>query len=278
MRKIIPVIIGTMFTMPTFAISVAPVSGASVTDAGQYSGYTCVKVTGSGLPVTDTSLPTTDTSKCSATAAIAYQSNFSGGGVGSTVYQKRYCTACKSGYSLETKSAVSTLARDCKVTWQECDVTSTLICEGLECEGIAWWQNSSTTGNETRCNKDTNKCEYRCRSGYYDAGGMTIIGGANNCKACPTNANCTGGDTLPCCNVGYYMYNNNYNPSISGAQADYECLRCPALYGVYGTTTSSCPLVAPTPSDITRCFIPPNTDIDVTEGTFQFTMNCNYSE
>ena len=88
MRKIIPVIIGTMFTMPTFAISVAPVSGASVTDAGQYSGYTCVKVTGSGLPVTDTSLPTTDTSKCSATAAIAYQSNFSGGGVGSTVYQK----------------------------------------------------------------------------------------------------------------------------------------------------------------------------------------------
>ena len=52
-----------LFTMPTFAISVAPVSGASVTDAGQYSGYTCVKVTGSGLPVNDTSLPTTDTSQ-----------------------------------------------------------------------------------------------------------------------------------------------------------------------------------------------------------------------
>ena len=166
MRKIIPVIIGTMFTMPTFAIYVAPVSGASVTDAGQYSGYTCVKVTGSGLPVTDTSLPTTDTSNCSATAAIAYQSNFSGGGVGSTVYQKRYCTACKSGYSLETKSAVSTLARDCKVTWQECSVISTLVCDGLECEGITWWQNSSTTGNEPLCNEDTDRCEYRCRSGY----------------------------------------------------------------------------------------------------------------
>lgn len=128
-------------------------------------------------------------------------------------------------------------------------------------------------------NTSTNKCEYSdCLEGYYSAGGISIAGSAPNCKACPSYAICSGGTAMPCCNVGYYLINNNYIEGIVGGTKDYDCLRCPSLGSVAGTTRDECPVYAPEPSHITRCYIPSGKNISDTAGTYQFTQNCNYSE
>ena len=148
------------------------------------------------------------------------------------------------------------------------------------CEGKTSWTTISGKGYQTRCNTSTNRCEYSdCLSGYYDGGGKLIFGAAPNCKACPTHGECAGADNLPCCDVGYYLVNNNYVDGVITNQGkDYDCLRCPALGGVYGTTDNGCPINEPEPSHITRCYIPANRSITETAGTYQFTQNCNYSE
>ena len=109
-----------------------------------------------------------------------------------------------------------------------------------------------------------------------------VSGGAPNCKACPAHAECRIPNNPPCCDGGYYLIDHNYKEATGGVilagAKDYECLRCPSIGGVYGETPARCPTFPPTPSFITWCYIPSNINITVTEGTFQFTKNCPYTE
>ena len=161
-------------------------------------------------------------------------------------------------------------------------VTPITGCEGLACENQLIWTDVSGKNYQTRCNRSTDKCEYQCKSNYYNAGGVMVFGSPPNCKACPAHATCTDPDNPPCCGGGYYLIDNNYAEAAGGITVtrakDYECLRCPSIGGVYAETPGGCPTDPPTPSFITNCYMPSNINITVTEGTFQFTRNCNYTE
>ena len=273
-----PNIIGQFCTaiLASTVYSTAAFAAASVTDAGENTWWNCTTSYGSSIAEDASLTPSTSTTGCSATATISYMARNSQNMSQYVQRKKTYCTACYSGYELTTVTATSTEATDCKVTWTYCK----RICDGLVCEGKTSWTTISGKGYQTRCNTSTNRCEYSdCLSGYYDGGGKLIFGAAPNCKACPTHGECAGADNLPCCDVGYYLLNNNYKEGVITNQGkDYDCLRCPALGGVYGTTDNGCPINEPEPSHITRCYIPSGKNISDTAGTYQFTQNCNYSE
>ena len=257
---------------------------ASVTDAGTSSSQTCQQITNQpGLGAEDTSLsPATDTSGCNGSYAIGFITKSLGGVTVSQQMKKTYCNSCKSGYTLRTATDVSTKAPDCKVTWTYCQKDVSRVCDGLVCAGKASWTDVSGENYQTRCNTSTDKCEYQCKSNYYNAGGLMMLGSPPNCKACPAHATCTDPDYPPCCDGGYYLIDHNYVETGGGATVtrtkDYECPRCPSIGGVYGTSPWVCYTELPTPSFITKCYIPSNTNITVTEGTFQFIQNCNYTE
>ena len=292
-RLVSTVIIGVLCTSVAF--------GAGFRDGGTDSSRTCTSpgavaiawdATNWSVPVSgytgESDLSSSDAiPNCKTTTTISYYSKPLGSGVILTGAAKRNtCSACNTGYHLVSHTMPSTTQKDCIVTWEEC--VKDTPCDGLVCENRTTWYNVAGQGYQTRCNADTNKCEYQCKSGYYNAGGIMMVGSTPNCKVCPDNTmdGCPAGTTMPCCDVGYYLIDNNYAEAGGGVTVtrakDYDCLRCPSigigLPLVYGTTRLECPVNAPTPSHITRCYIPPNTSIRMTEGTFQFTQQCNYSE
>ena len=255
---------------------------ASVTDAGENANFTCTLYSNtssalSGFAPDSTLTPQTDTTGCSmSNKFLNYTSrNLSNMSQVNKLYIQ-YCTACSSGYKLTEVTDVN--ASDCKVTWTYCKA----YCDGLACEGKTTWTNVIGKNYQTRCNTSTNKCEYQCKSNYYNAGGSVMFGSPPNCKACPAHATCTDPDYPPCCNGGYYLIDHNYEEVAGGVTVmrakDYECPRCPSIGGVYGTSPWVCYTEPPTPSFITKCYIPLNTNITVTEGTFQFTQDCHYTE
>ena len=273
--------------------------GAGFRDGGTSSVYTCRAPdmgTPTGWDQTDWSVPVSGFTgqsdlasddpipNCKTTTTVSYYSDRAGFFVGA--HKRNTCSACNTGYHLVSHTMPSTSAQDCIVTWEEC--VKDTPCDGLVCEGKTTWTNVIGKNYQTRCNTSTNKCEYQCKSNYYNAGGVSMIGSPPNCKACPdhTMDGCPAGTIMPCCDVGYYLIDNNYAEAGGGVTVarakDYDCLRCPSigigLPLVYGTTRLECPVNAPTPSHITRCYIPPNTSIRMTEGTFQFTQQCNYTE
>ena len=267
--------------------------GAGFRDGGTSSVYTC-RAPNMGTPTgwdqTDWSVPVSGFTgqsdlasddpipNCKTTTTVSYYSDRAGFYVGA--HKRNTCSACNTGYHLVSHTMPSTSAQDCIVTWEEC--VKDTPCDGLACEGRTSWMNVSGQNYQTRCNTSTNKCEYRCKSNYYNAGGMMMIGSPPNCKACPAHAECRIPDNPPCCDGGYYLIDHNYAEAGGGIVVtrpkDYECLRCPSIGGVYGETPDRCPTVPPTPSFITWCYIPSNTNITVTEGTFQFTKDCPYTE
>ena len=267
--------------------------GAGFRDGGTSSVYTC-RAPNMGTPTgwdqTDWSVPVSGFTgqsdlasddpipNCKTTTTVSYYSDGAGFYVGA--HKRNTCSACNTGYHLVSHTMPSTSAQDCIVTWEEC--VKDTPCDGLACEGRTSWMNVSGQNYQTRCNTSTNKCEYRCKSNYYNAGGMMMIGSPPNCKACPAHAECRIPDNPPCCDGGYYLIDHNYAEATGGIVVtrpkDYECLRCPSIGGVYGETPDRCPTVPPTPSFITWCYIPSNTNITVTEGTFQFTKDCPYTE
>ena len=273
--------------------------GAGFRDGGTESFYTCQDPgpTMVGWDTTDWSVPVSGYTgqsdlasddpipNCKTTTTIEYYSK-PNGGVVTGAGKRNTCSACNTGYHLVSHTMPSQRQRDCIVTWEEC--VKDTPCDGLACEGRTSWMNVSGQNYQTRCNTSTNKCEYQCKSNYYSAGGVAMFGSPPNCKACPdhTMDGCPAGTIMPCCDVGYYLIDHNYAEAGGGIVVtrpkDYECLRCPSigigLPLVYGTTRLECPVNAPTPSHITRCYIPPNTSIRMTEGTFQFTQQCNYTE
>ena len=267
--------------------------GAGFRDGGTSSVYTCRAPdmgTPTGWDQTDWSVPVSGFTgqsdlasddpipNCKTTTTVSYYSDRAGFFVGA--HKRNTCSACNTGYHLVSHTMPSTSAQDCIVTWEEC--VKDTPCDGLVCEGKTSWTNVSGQNYQTRCNTGTDKCEYQCKSNYYNAGGVSMIGSPPNCKACPAHATCTDPDYPPCCDGGYYLIDHNYAEAAGGVTVmrakDYECPRCPSIGGVYGTSPWACYTELPTPSFITKCYIPSNTNITVTEGTFQFTQKCNYTE
>ena len=276
-----------LFLFAITAILIAPnARAASVTDTGESSTYRCSQNSVSASTGTaDNSLsPVTNTTGCSATAKIGYLSRNITNMNDYTSAYKEYCTGCITGSKLTTATDTSSFATDCAVTWTYCK----RICQGTACEGYTTWRND--TGNayrQIRCNTSTDKCEYKCKTNSYNPGSQ-IVGNPPNCKKCPDHAECYGTTTPPCCDVGYYLIDNNYIPPTPGMVTlarpkDYDCLRCPSVAGsdpeVIGTTTYVCYLEAPTPSYITSCYVRSGTTVNVPEGTFTVTGgDCEYEE
>lgn len=73
------------------------------------------------------------------------------------------------------------------------------------------------------------------------------------------------GSTCIVCPAGTYK---------SGITTETSCTTCPALSSVAGAAVGT---AATAHDDITDCYIPANTNISDTIGTYIFTNNCNYS-
>ena len=272
-----------------FAVLIAPNAHAaspSVTDAGQNSSYTCYEASGMVTGQNDTSLtPEIDASTCAGTETVLYNSRGPNGVTTSYIQKKESCTSCKSGYNLTVHTGISTRARDCEVTWYTCNPTMKPMCEGLPCQLMPLWTNDPDNEyRQIRCLADENKCEYKCKTNSYNAGGTLF--GPPNCKKCPDHGECYGTTTPPCCSKGYYLIDNNWvDPSGGVVQMrpkDYDCLRCPILHTTFGTTIQGttrefCPIDPPAPSYITMCYLPSGNTIRATEGTYTLSGDCFYS-
>ena len=102
----------------------------------------------------------------------------------------------------------------------------------------------------------TSVTDCECYSGYYGV----ITSDSSVCTKCPANSTSTAGSQTiaDCkCNKGYYKVGNT-------------CERCPSIGNVYGTTETS------GATSINQCYIPSNTSITDTIGTFNFVSVCNY--
>ena len=274
-----------------FAVLIAPNAHAaspSVTDAGQNSSYTCYEASGTVTGQNDTSLtPDIDASTCAGTETVLYNSRGPAGVTTSHIQKKESCTSCKSGYNLTVRTGISTRARDCEVTWYTCDKEISIkpVCEGLPCEAkTLWTDDPDNEYRQLRCLYAEEKCEYKCKTNSYNAGGI-LFGQAPNCKKCPDHGECYGTTTPPCCDVGYYLIDNNWVDPSGGVTfahpKDYDCLRCPGIFslGVFiqGTTREVCPIEPPAPSYITMCYLPSGNTIRATEGTYTLSGDCYYS-
>ena len=271
-----------------FAVLIAPNAHAaspSVTDAGQNSSYTCYEVSGTAVGQNDTSLtPDIDASTCAGTETVLYNSRGPSGITTSYIQKKKSCTSCKSGYNLTVHTGISTRARDCEVTWYTCNPTMKPMCEGLPCELMPLWTDDPDNEyRQLRCLAAEDKCEYKCKTNSYNAGG--ILFGPPNCKKCPDHGECYGTTTPPCCSKGYYLIDNNWvDPSGGVVQMrpkDYDCLRCPGIFSlgafIQGTTRELCYIEPPAPSYITTCYLPSGNTITATEGTYTLSGDCYYS-
>ena len=273
-----------------FAVLIAPNAHAaspSVTDAGQNSSYTCYEVSGTAVGQNDTSLtPDIDASTCAGTEKVLYNSRGPGGITTSNIQHKKSCTSCKSGYNLTVHTGISTRARDCEVTWYTCNPTMKPMCEGLPCELMPLWTDDPDNEyRQLRCLAAEDKCEYKCKTNSYNAGGA-LLAQAPNCKKCPDHGECYGTTTPPCCSKGYYLIDNNWVDPSGGVTfarpKDYDCLRCPILHTTFGTTIQGttrefCPIEPPAPSYITMCYLPSGGTIRATEGTYTLSGDCYYS-
>lgn len=253
-------------------INNAAFAAATVSTETNSSGYICQEQQSIVLTPEDSSI-SVDTSSCSNTAQIIYNTRTQNGASVSTSYHTTYCTACKSGYTLTERSAVSTNAPNCRVNFTACLKQLTIPCQGQSCAGHTTWETDTTkTGNQSLCNTSTQKCQYRCAPGYYRSG-LSLPNSPLTCKPCPTNGTCAAGVSKPTCNKGYYMY--DASQSSSGGVTigkTYECRRCPSSGGVYGTTSAA------GAESITECYLPSGTTGSDATGSFTYTSNCYYSE
>ena len=278
-----PNIIGQFCTafISGLLITSTSIATPGVTDAGQYSN-TCEQQTCDVIthPQQDTSgtLPASIV-ECATGTDLCYSSGYMGNLSG---HRKTSCTSCPSGYELKEVSGVSTKQRDCRVTYNICVAEPEDPLENCpsNCKYATWTTDTSQVGRQKRCNTTNGKCEYRCIPNFYDASALT---GGTYCRPCPDNVlaeSCSGYDveygTL-CCERGYYMQTEEKSTSSGGIiigtrYYDVTCPRCPSLGGVYGTTP-----INQCVNSVTACYIPANTSIRDTVGTYQFTSNCRYT-
>lgn len=145
-----------------------------------------------------------------------------------------YCTECNIGYKLSTDT--------CSMTTGKCDILGGVL-QLNELDHLCGTLIVPTciADAASECPEDT-------------------WGNSPNCKPCPTNATCPGGNNSTFyCNRGYFK-NGNY------------CTRCPAMGTTYGTTK----IIGAT--DITQCYISAGTIGSDETGTFTYTNDCYYTE
>ena len=200
---------------------------------------------------------------CSGYELICYRSETSGGPTISTNYYVKSCTSCPTGYTLSItpKSVKSKYASACTVKFKTCTkATGETVCPS-SCPNTYW--TNTTMNRQVRCvtTSKVPSCEYRCQKNYYKTSTLN----PPTCTACPSYATCNYGDIL--CNRGTWRTN-----TINGFYTRVTCTPCPSLDGVQGTTAPNTQTVY-----ITACYIPANTPITNSIGTYIFKENCNYS-
>lgn len=233
------------------------------------STYICQKQTCKGLEKADVSLEAS-IYPCESSTDICYSTRSGGGGVTSTVYRATSCTSCPSGTTAYTVTADSMSVKGCTVTYKLCKKSQTIKVCPSKCPSESWSDDASQTGRQIRCNRAEQKCEYKCKRGYYN----TATGSSTTCHTCPSNGSCLNGFSV-CCNSGYYSETEQRYVDVGGwfqQQNITTCERCPELENFYGKTSRLCA------NSITQCYIPANTAINATEGSYEFTSDCNYSE
>ena len=276
-RLLAVMLIGVLFTPVAFA--------AGIRDYGQDPSRQCREPSfgsGNGPDPTDWSNPPSgfgppstlasdDTiPNCKRMEQISYTSDPTGSGTISWGSRWRYsCAECNSGYHLVSHTMPSTSAVDCVVTWEEC--VKDTPCAGLVCEGmtsLAYEEYSETpsTHNLTRCNTDTDKCEFRCDDEHYDKESVVVVGNPKNCAACPRNASCAGGH-VTCFSQHYLVSEGNI---MSGYTK--TCPACPTVglneveaWSVLGATS------------ISQCYVRYSELIEDNIGTYRFTDDCYYT-
>lgn len=146
-----------------------------------------------------------------------------------------YCASCPSGYKLAT---------------DKCTITDSIgNCEIIG--SVVQLPNISHLCGTLIVPTCVIDYQAECKKGEY--------GTAPNCKDCPSNANCPGGNgSTFYCNKGYY-------------KNDSTCSRCPSSGGVYGTTSGT------GATAITQCYLPVGTTGSDSTGSFTYTGNCYYS-
>ena len=254
-----------------------------ITDAGNNVWHSCAKQSdGTSIPsmydLATNLVPYPSTTGCSGTIRyLAYRGSNTQNVTQYIMHYVPYCTSCQSGYTLT--EVTDDDAYDCRVTWTLCQRND---CQDTICEGFDTYQSYSSTSsnhNVVRCNKTTNKCEYACDEGYYDAE-VPLVGVANKtCRPCPTGGDCPGGGAQPdiCCDSGRYL--SSLYSSLTGYTK--SCKLCPTLGtnevpAITKRPTGSTTLLWCGATDITQCWIPANTDIEDAAGTYRFASDCQY--
>ena len=255
--------------------------GAGFRDGGTDSFYTCQAPGPIAMSwdTTDWSVPVSGYTgqsdlasndpipNCKTTTTVSYYSDRAGFYVGA--HKRNTCSACNTGYHLVSHTMPSQRQRDCIVTWEEC--VKDTPCAGLVCAGmtsLAYEEYSETpsTHNLTRCNTDTDKCEFRCDDEHYDKEGVVVVGNPKNCAACPRNASCAGGHVT--------CFSQHYLVSEGNIMSGYT-KTCPACPTVGLNEVEAWSLTGAT--SITQCYVRYSELIEDNIGTYRFTDDCYYT-
>ena len=252
-------------------------------DMKEQEGYRCGTTACDSTIRQDSGVPDAENCETSARGCFRQTGLPNQGTTYGTIYSVTYCTSCKPGYELKTITADSSRVYECSISYDTCvksetPPTPSEPCEGLPCEGYTESNpgtDPSNPGREMWCNKNNNRCNYRCADNYYNAfPSSNPLTGGIICKACPSDAICRNGNV--CCNTGYYMTRTLETENILTKFYVYNCHRCPKLGDVYGTTTG-CPIFGNNSNTtITSCYIPENTPVTIESGTFTFSEPCYY--
>lgn len=170
--------------------------------------------------------------------------------------------------------------------------TATKMCSDLDngCDiiGVSHCQISTTNYYN---NQGISTCS-KCESGYELYEGSIKVSGCNNtitfndcklsctgCTNCGTGAWAAGNTgyekrSVGTCNCNTCTYTTEYRCAAGyyGASTNGTsgCTRCPSSGGVYGTSAAGS-------TAITSCYIPANSSMTDSTGTYTFTTNCYYT-
>ena len=237
-------------------------------------------------------------SNCATRRDFCYGEVYQGQPTGINVYSLSECATCKSGYRLKEITEIDNLgaAGSCHVTYNTCEeIPPAPACEGLPCEGYTKSNPKDDTSNPGRqiyCDISTDKCMYRCESGYYDSSYVFHESPSEaqpTCKECPSDHALCSNNKISC-NIGYYLSRTGgLSGGVIMGNYTYSCNQCPAVSNnvgdtIYGTTSARIYNDnevfddAKVKTSVTLCYIPPDVHITTKEGhEYRFKSNCNYT-
>lgn len=249
MKKIICLTLALMLPNVTHALSVScPIY--------------LVKQSSCSGTTTYTTYGSTSNSKSSIATCYTEYNNATGSYIVSGYRKYITSLSCNNGYSAQSHTASSlcigsSTASPTNITYYTCECADTYSWNNS-------WTNYSTmyqrdTGTKENCGTSSTVYRYRCKSGYYSAGGKQLAVGSTDglsCTACPANATCSeGGMTTFTCNIGYYKDGS-------------ACTSCETTCGV-GHTTDVAGAISSS-----ECKAPANVALTDDTGTFTYSVAC----